>query len=251
MNKIKHLLTSFLVISSLYTFAGASESNVQFQFTNISINQDNWDFAFLQYNVNDLNTGEAIELPSYLINYEIKDKTGDVLSKGSGIYMNIADSKMGSEEEYTIVVSTVINGQKVTHTICKKASPKKFSMKVKAGDLDNNNLAYTFTRPKFKNPGQTENIRLAVADVQVNVTLNNTTYTIQAGSGHQALVDQPAYQNLTEEMKKLEAEGRVAEMTIVPRMIFKGQVYSDNQTYYQVTVGNITEVSSLDATASK
>jgi len=251
MTKIKHLLTSFLVISSLYTFAGAAESNVQFQFTNITINQDNWDYAFLQYNINDLNTGQAIELPSYLINYEVKDKTGDVISKGSGIYMNIADAKLGSEEEYTIVVSTVINGQKVTHTMCKKASPKKFSMKVKAVDLDNNNLAYTFTRPKFKNHSLTENVRIAAADVQVNVILNNTTYTIQAGSNHQALADQPAYQDLTEEMKKLVAEGHVAEMTIAPKMTFKGQVYTDNQTYYQVTVGNIIEVSSLDATASK
>jgi hypothetical protein len=242
------LLTVWFLSAGFHAFAG---SNLQLQFTNISIIQNNWDHAYLRYSVSDLNTGQAIDMPSYMISYEIKDKAGMLLSKGSDIHMDIADSKLGSEEEYTIIISAVINGQELAYTICGKASPKKFAMKVKAADLDADNLSYTFTRPKFKNPALTENISVAAADVQVDVILDNTTYTIQAGSDHQALADQPAYKDLTKEMKKLADEGRVVDMSIGPRMIFRGQVYTDNQSYYQITACGIVEVSALDATASK
>jgi len=245
------LLTAWFLSGGLHAFSKAAENNKQLQFSNISITQNSWDYAFLRYAVTNINTGEVVELPSYMISYEIKDKAGDILSKGSDIYMSIMDDKMGSEEEYTIKVSALINGQELTHTFCQKASPKKFTMKVKATDLDNNNLVYTFTRPKFNNPALTENVNVAAADIQVDIILENTAYRIQVCTDHQAPADLPTYQALNTQITKLAAEGRMAEMTIAPRMIFRGEVYTDNQTYYQVTASGIMEVSSLDATASK
>ena len=251
MKKITSALIACFVLAATLTFAGETENNVQFQFANIDLAQNSWDHASLHCGINDLNSGQVFEIPVSLINYEVKDRSGNTVSRGIGSYVNIMDSKLGSEEEYTIVVSTLINGQKISHTLCKKASPKKFAMKLNPSDLDHNHLAYTFTRPKFNNPNETENVPTAASDVQVNIMLNNTCYKIQVGAGHPTLANQADYITLKNEMKKLLADGRVAEIDIEPKLVFKGEVYTDNQTYYQVTGSGYREVSSLDPIASK
>ena len=242
------------------TFAGgvAEKSKAQFQFTALDLTQNSWDYAFLNFNVNDLSTGESLPIPSFLINYEVKDKAGNVVSIGTGLYMNIMDAKLGSEEDYTVVVSTMINGQKVSQSVCKKASPKKFAMKVNAdgaslesAGLAGSDLWYTFTRPKFRNQNESENIQISPSDVSINIALNNTTYKIQAGANHPQLADQANYQNLKSDLKKLTQDGKSAEMTIVPTLVFKGEVYTDTQNYYEVTAAGITAVSSMEAVASK
>jgi hypothetical protein len=262
MNKIIPFIALF-ALSFQTTFAGsngtAPETNKsQFQFTNVDLTQNSWDFAYMHYNVNDLSTGESLDIPSFLINYEVKDRTGSVVSKGSGLYMNVMDTKLGSEEDYTIVVSTMINGQKVSQSICKKASPKKLAMKVSAngadletGALASNDLSYTFSRPKFSNRTESENIQIAPSDVSVNIALNTNTYKIDAGANHTKITDQADYQALKNDLKNLTAQGKNVEMTIEPRLIFKGDVYTDNQSFYEVTASGITEVSSLEAVASK
>ena len=251
MKKITSALIACFVLAATYTFAGETSNNVQFQFANTDLVQNSWDYASLHCGINDLNSGQVFDIPASMITYEVKDKSGNVVSKGIGSSISIQDAKMGSEEEYTIVVSTLINGQKITHTLCKKASPKKFAMKLNPTDLDHNHLAYTFTRPKFNNPNETENVPTAASDVQVNIMLNNTSYKIQVGAGHPALAAQADYITLKNEMKKLAAEGRVAEIDIEPKLVFKGEVYTDTQTYYQVTGSSFREVSSLDPIASK
>jgi hypothetical protein len=252
MKKTTLLFIALLGLGSLNTFAGTNENNkAQFQFTAVNMTQNSWDYASLNYNVNDLNTGESLEIPSFLINYEVKDKAGNIVSNGSGLYLNVNDAKLGSEEDYTVVVSTMINGQRVSQAICRKASPKKFAMKVNAADLDKDNLAYTFTRPKFNNRNETENIQISPSDVSLNIALNNTAYKIDAGKNHTNLNDQPGYQALKSNLKDLRKEGKTAEMTIEPTLVFKGEVYTDNQSYYEVTAKGITEVPSLDAVASK
>jgi len=252
---MKHITTLFvalLAFGTLHTSAGTPEINkAQFQFTGVNVTQNSWDYACFHYNVNDLNTGESLSIPSFLINYEIKDKSGNVVSNGSGLYMSLMDSKLGSEEEYTIVVSTTINGQKISQSICRKASPKKFAMKVNATDLDNNDLAYTFTRPKYSNRNETENIQIAASDVSLNIALNSNTYKIEAGKNHAKLNDQASYQKLKRDIKTLSENGMNAEMVVEPTLVFKGEVYTDTQSYYAVTASGITPASPLEEVASK
>lgn len=252
MKKNTLLFIALIGLGSLTAFAGNTTENnkAQFQFTAVNLTQNSWDYTCLNYNVNDLNTGESLEIPSFLINYEVKDKAGNVVSNGSGLYMNVMDSKLGSEEDYTIVVSTMINGQKVSQSICRKASPKKFAMKVTADDLDKGTVAYTITRPKFNNRSQTENIQISPSDVTLNIALNNTTYKIEAGKNSN-LNAQDSYQALKNNLKDLTKDGKNVEMTVEPTLVFKGEVYTDNQSYYEVTANGITEVQSLDAVASK
>ena len=251
MKRITSALIACFVLGATYTFAGETSSNVQFQFANIDLVQNSWDYASLHCGINDLNSGQVFEIPASMITYEVKDKSGNVVSKGIGSGISIQDAKMGSEEEYTIVISTMINGQKIAQTLCKRASPKKFAMKLSPADLDRDHLVYTFTRPKFNSRNETENIPTAASDVQINIMLNNTSYKIKVGAGHPALAAQADYITLRHEMKKLAAEGRVAEIDIEPVLVFKGEVYTDTQTYYQVTGSSFREVSSLEPIASK
>ena len=83
MKKITTLFIALLVLSLQNTFAGSTSeiNSAQFQFTTVALTQNSWDYAMLRFNVNDLTTGENLEIPSFLINYEIKDKAGLVVSK--------------------------------------------------------------------------------------------------------------------------------------------------------------------------
>lgn len=252
MKKNTLLLIALLGLGSISAFAGTNENNkAQFQFTSVNMTQNSWDYAALNYNVNDLNTGESLEIPSFLINYEVKDKAGNVVSNGSGLFLNVNDAKLGSEEDYTVVVSTQINGQKVSQTICRKASPKKFAMKVNVAELDKDNLAYTFTRPKFNNRNETENVQISPTDVTLNIALNNTTYKIDAGKNHAKLNDQDNYVAFKNTIKDLTKDGKNVEITVEPTLVFKGEVYTDNQSYYEVTANSITPVQSLEAVATR
>jgi hypothetical protein len=261
MKKIIPLFVALLVLGLQTTFAGGTSDKTtksQFQFTTVDLTQNSWDYAYLKFNVNDLSTGETLPIPSFLINYEVKDKAGNLVSKGSGLYMNVMDAKLGSEEDYTIVISTVVNGQKVSQSICKKASPKKFAMKIDAsganiesGALASNDINYSVTRPKFSNRTENENIQISPSDVSVNIALNNNTYKIELGANHPNVKDQAGYQALREDLKKMTADGKNADMIVEPKLVFKGDVYTDNQSYYEVTAQGITEVASLEAVASK
>ena len=177
MKKVLPLVAALIGLGIQTTFAAPNPENkakAQFQFTTVDLTQNSWDYAFMHFNVNDLNTGESLDIPSFLIQYEVKDKTGTLVASGNGLYMNVMDNKLGSEEDYTIVVSTHINGQVVSKSICKKASPKKFAMKVDAAALESGSLAandvnYSFTRPKYSNHAVEENVQIAPTDMYVNV----------------------------------------------------------------------------------
>jgi hypothetical protein len=259
---MKKLIPSFialLVLSFQTSFAGNGPelNQSQFKFTTVDLTQNSWDYAYLHYNVNDLNTGETLEIPSFLINYEVKDKAGAVVSKGSGLYMNVMDAKLGSEEDYTISIYTMINGQKVSQCITKKASPKKLAMKVdvaksvETGALASDDIAYSFTRPKFSNRSESENLNISPSDVYVNIALNDKEYKIEAGANHPKISEQASYQALQNDLKTMTADGKNAEMTVKPVLTFKGEKYTDNQSFYEVTAQGFTEVNSLEEVASK
>jgi hypothetical protein len=260
MKKILPLFIGLVVLNFQNIFAGAPENTKpQFQFTTFDVTQNSWDYALLHYNINDLATGEALEIPSFLINYEVKDKTGATVSKGSGLYVRIADTRLGSQEDYTLVVSTTINGQKISRSVCKKASPKQLAVKVNANgtDLDDitGNLSYSLTRTKFSNPTQAENIQIDLSDVSVAIALDNcsscATYKIDAGPNHAKLADQAGYKNLQKDIKKMTKDGKDVQMTVEPMLVFKGETYKDTQSRYEVTAGGISEINTLDAVADK
>lgn len=258
MKKIVPILMIVLAAGFQTVFAGNGPEKNSFQFTAVNLTQNSWDYAYLHFNINDQNTGDALEIPSFLINYEIKDHTGNVVAKGSGLYMNIMDAQLGSEEDYTIVISTMINGQKVSHSVCKKASPKKLAMKIdingsnlEATALAGNDIKYSVTRPKFSNRGETENVQITPSDVELNIALNNTTYKINTGANHPKYTEQADYQALKAELTKLTADGKTAQMTVEPTLTFKGDILTDSQSFYEVTANNISEVSSFEAVASK
>ena len=265
MKKITPLFIALILFSSQNIFAGSPEpkdtKKAEFQFTAFGVTQNSWDYALLHYNINDLATGETLEIPSFLINYEVKDKTGSTVASGSGLYVKIQDTKLGSEEDYTIIVSTMINGEKICQTLSKKASPKKFAMKVDANGANPangalaNDISVTCSRPKYSNPNESENIQLNPSDVSVAVVLDNCTncgtYKIDAGANHPKLADQADYKNLEKQVAMLTRDGQNVQMTINPTITFKGEVYKDSQSSYDVTASSVSEIPTLEAVATR
>jgi len=246
---------------STETFAGnptTEKAKAQFQFSTTDLTQNSWDYSLLNYKVTDTKTGESINIPTFLINYEVKDKTGNVVSMGTGKYLSLMDTKLGSEEDYTVEISTMINGEKVSQAIERKASPKKLAMKVdvnganlESGALAKDELAYSVTRPKFNHPDQAENIQLGASDVELNIAMNGNTYKIDAGTNHPKISDQPGYQALKNDLDKLTAQGIATQMTIEPTLKLKGEVITDRPSLYDITANGISQVKTDEAVADK
>ena len=164
MENIKLLFLTCLALLSTCTFAGTTieTSKPEFQFTALEAVQTSWEHALLRYNINDMSTGEVLDIPTFLLNYEVKDNEGKMVSNGSGLYISIADMKLASQEDYTIEVSAMINGEKVSRSVCKKASPKKLQINLNSPNHKSNNetMSYNATRPKYSEPAIAENIKI-------------------------------------------------------------------------------------------
>jgi len=261
MKKLLTLIPTLYVLFTATAFAATpgESPKAAFKFTSFEVKQNSWDYALLSYNVTDVNTGEPLSIPSFLINYEVKDRSGNVVSKGSGLYINVKDTKLGSLEDYTVEVSTMINGEKLSQSICRKASPKKLAMKLSTEGTDLNALAsagdlpsLTFSRPKFNRPEVDEKIQVTPSEMSFNVALNGNNYMIETGKGKPALTEQANYQAMIQELKKLNDEGQNPHMVVEPVAVFQGEVYTDNTNHhYELTAKGIVETTLEEEMASK
>lgn len=253
----------FLLNTQLLTAGGNNNQTpkAKFQFTAFGVTQNSWDYSLLHFNINDLATGEAINIPSFLINYEVKDKAGKTVANGSGLYIKIMDGKLGPEEDYTVNVTTVINGEKISQSVCKKASPKQFALNIESKNADPSigplasNFSLTCTRPKFNHPGETETIAMDPSDVSVSVALDNCSncgnFNLELGSSAPKLSDQTAYQDLENMLKKMTADGKSIRMTVSPTVSFNGTAYTEPKSRYDVTASSMTQVPVIDDVADK
>ena len=252
MKKLTLCLAALLMISG-YTFAGGNveQTKSQFQFVNIEATQNSWDYSYMHYNVKDQTTGDIIEVPSFLIKYEVKDKSGNIVASGKGAYVAVADIKLGSEEDYTISLSTMVNGQKVSESIDRKASPKTVAIKLgnPGGDLASANFEYTFTRPKFNNPEVAEKIQLDPTAITMDVAVANCTSCANANFNHIQLKGADDYKHLEKTIKSM-AKGN-KNVILEPSIAFKGENYKDSQNSYQATASGISVLDNNAAVADK
>ncbi|MCW3126236.1 MAG: hypothetical protein JWO03_1894 [Bacteroidetes bacterium] len=256
---MKNLTLAFasLMLLSGSAFAGGTDvkASSQFQFVDLQATQNSWDYSYMHYNVKDQTTGDVIEVPSFLIKYEVKDNSGKIVASGKGAYVNVGDTKLGSEENYTINLSTMINGQQVSQSIDKKASPKRVAVKLESkGDamaneaLANYNFEYTFTRPKFNNPEVAEKIQLDPNAITVDVSVANCLGC--ATGSHIQLKGDADYKALENTIKAMTKGNK--DVIIEPSIAFKGEIYKDTDNYYAATANSIRAVDVLEpATADK
>jgi hypothetical protein len=257
MKKLTYTLASLMMFTACTAFAGGNEvkSASQFQFVDLQATQNSWDYSFMHYNVKDQTTGDVIEVPSFLIKYEVTDKEGKTVASGKGAYVNVADNKLGSEENYTIHLSTMINGQQVSQSIEKTASPKRVSVKLenKADELApealaNYNFEYTFTRPKFNNPDAVEKIQVDPSAITVDVAVANC---LGCGTNNHIKLSSPADYKALEKTIKAMTKGN-KDVILEPSIAFKGETYKDSDNYYAATANSIRTVDALEpATADK
>ena len=214
MRKITFILIAILTIGAPSAFAGTSAKQA-YQFTSLEAIQTSWDYAVLRYNINDLNTGESLEIPSFLLNYEVKNNVGKTISTGSGLYISINDNKLASMETYSIIISATINGEKISRTVCKKASPKKLEI-----NMNSNNLSYNVTRPNYQDNSLSENIQIASENVFADVSVCSCsaceTYKINP-------YDKGSLKALQIVMQQMSKEGKQIQLPIASAMVYNAE----------------------------
>lgn len=126
MKQTKVVLAAALIVGSLVTRAAAPaySPNTYYQFSNVECTQVGTD-VHITCKLSDAATGDQAELPTSLINYDVKDKNGNILSSGFGSSVSIDESKMGTDEEYSINVYALVNGTVVSQTINRKVGAAK------------------------------------------------------------------------------------------------------------------------------
>lgn len=249
MKKISIALIA-LIAGTLPSVAGGIEPSKpsKFQFVNVDATQNSWDYSYMHYNVKDEATGDIIEVPSFLIKYEVKDKAGKTVATGKGAYVSTADTKLGSEENYTIHLSTMINGQEVSQNVEKTASPKKVSVKIDANHGDAVALDYSFSRPKFNDPGVQEKIQVDPTAVTVDVAVASCA---GCNTGNTIRINGPEdVKNLSKAIKSMTKGNH--EVIIEPSIAYRGETYKDNDNMYAATASGIRAIDPLEpATADK
>jgi hypothetical protein len=114
--KLTKLMTVAAMILSTY-FAGASSS--EYQISNVECTQINADHIHLSCKMSD-----KTELSASLINYDVKNSEGHVISSGNGTTVFVDNNKLTSEEEYSIIIYAIVNGNAVSQTVTRKGPVK-------------------------------------------------------------------------------------------------------------------------------
>jgi hypothetical protein len=112
--KLAQILAAAMIVCSLT----ASASN-DFQLASVECTQINADHVQITCKMSD-----KTELSSDLINYDVKNSEGTVISSGYGTNVFVDNKKLQSEEEYTIVVYAIVNGNAVSQSVARKAPVK-------------------------------------------------------------------------------------------------------------------------------
>jgi hypothetical protein len=113
-------LTKLMIAAAfiaLSLFANASSSD--FQLSSVECTQINADHILLTCKMSD-----KTELSSDLVNYDVKNSEGVVISSGYGTTVFVDSKKLTSEEEYSIIVYAIVNGTAVSQTVTRKAPAK-------------------------------------------------------------------------------------------------------------------------------
>lgn len=106
-----------------FSFAKASGivsgSSSDYSLSTVECTQVNPDHIHLTCKMSD-----QTELNASLINYDVKNSEGNVIGSGYGSTVFVDNSKLASEEEYSIVVTAIVNGNAVSQTVTRKAPTK-------------------------------------------------------------------------------------------------------------------------------
>ena len=118
------MLTAALSACTLFANAtGSSLTPSDNQLSTIECTEINADHLHLTCKLSN-SAGDQSELNSALINYDVKNSEGKVISSGYGNTVYVDNSKLESQEEHSVIVYAVVNGNVVSQTVVRHAPAK-------------------------------------------------------------------------------------------------------------------------------
>jgi hypothetical protein len=122
--KLKTLcIAAALVAGSHFSYAAGSTTSSDNVLSPVECTEINADHLHLSCKAAN-GEGAQSELNASLINYDVKNSEGEVINSGYGTTVYVDNSKLQSQEEYTVVVYAVVNGNVVSQTVNRHAPAK-------------------------------------------------------------------------------------------------------------------------------
>jgi hypothetical protein len=220
-----------------------------YRFAKLEATETSWDYTSLIYHITDA-SGHTIEVPPSQISYIVSDKGGDIISSGKGIFVSINDTRLQSEEDYTITITAHVKKENISQTIYRKASPKKLMLRQQG-----NSFAYTLVRPRYSSPGDYEPLRVNASDMSIDVAFAGckecATLKISNNASHTTLSDEGSYKIFENTIREMTDKGKHIQLILQPTINHKGSSIKYAQSYYEVTPDTVREIPALPATADK
>ena len=120
MKLTKIVIAAALIVSTHFANAtGTTAASSENQLSAVECTQINPDHIHLSCKL-----GDQSELNASLINYDVKNSEGKVISSGYGNTVYVDNAKLNSDEEYSIIVYALINGNVVSQTVSRHAPSK-------------------------------------------------------------------------------------------------------------------------------
>ena len=115
------------VFTACLSFAHAGTpitSGAAYQFSSVECTTAG-DNIHISCKLSDIATGDKAELPGFLINYDVLDKSGKIIASGYGSTAMVDESKLTPGAEYSINVFALINGEVISQSILRRAPAQK------------------------------------------------------------------------------------------------------------------------------
>lgn len=219
-----------------------------YKFSRLEATETSWDHTSIIYSITNA-AGHEVAVPPAQITYTVLDKRSNPIASGKGIYVDINDTKLESEENYSITITAHVKKETITQSIYRKASPKKLVLQQYGSSF-----AYKVMRPKYSSPEDYEKLNVQAVSMSVEATVANcrdcSTIRINDSSPRTTLSDRDSYSSFEQKVNNMMDRGRKVQIMLRPTVTTKDGYYRYAESYFEVSPNAIQELHVGDATAS-
>lgn len=124
MKLTKLMIIAALAVSTHFANAsGSASAPSDNQLSTVECTEINPDHLHITCKLSN-SSGDQSELSATLINYDVKNSEGKVISSGYGTTVYVDNSKLSTQEEYSVVIYALVNGSVVSQTVTRHAPAK-------------------------------------------------------------------------------------------------------------------------------
>ncbi|MBS1622892.1 MAG: hypothetical protein JST83_02660 [Bacteroidetes bacterium] len=220
-----------------------------YKFDRLEATETSWDHTSIIYRITDAE-GREVSVPASQITYTVRDQRSNPIAYGKGIFVDINDTKLESEENYSIAITAHIHKESITQSIYRKASPKKMVLQQYG-----TSFAYKVMRPKYSSPTDYEKLNVQAISMSVEAVVANcrdcSTVRITDNSPHTTLSDADSYSSFDQKINNMMDRGRKVQVMLRPTVTTKDGYYRYAESYFEVSPTRIQELHVGDATAAE